>query len=111
MNSLDKLIQAIQQKKIIEFEYNKPGKTPGKRIGEPYAIFILTSKEGKKSTKVHVVQIDGVSDSKDTNPFPEFRMFNIEELSNVNITDKSFTELNPKYNPEWDGYKEVLEKI
>lgn len=80
MNKLDELKKAIQEKRIISFEYNKQGKTPGKRIGNPYAIFIFTSKSGTQSTKVHIEQTDGVSDSKATNPLPDFRMFNITEF-------------------------------
>lgn len=56
MNNLDKLIKAINEKKVIEFEYNKIGKTLGKRIGHTYAVFILTSKAGIKSTKVHLAR-------------------------------------------------------
>jgi len=111
MNNLDKLIKAISEKKVIEFEYNKTGKIQGKRIGHPYAVFIYTSKDDIKSTKVHLVQTDGVSDSKEKNPFPEFRMFNIEELSNIEIKDETFTDLNEKYNPEWEGYQDVIEKV
>ncbi|MEA9415426.1 WYL domain-containing protein [Flavobacterium sp. PL02] len=111
MNILDKLTKAIKEKKVIEFEYNKPEKTSGKRIGNPYAVFILTAKDGRQSTKVHLVQTDGVSDSKTDNPFPEFRMFNIEELSNMELRDDTFSQISEKYNPEWEGYKDVIEKI
>lgn len=111
MNDLDKLIKAVNEKKVIEFEYNKIGKIPGKRIGHPYAVFIHTSKADVKSTKVHLVQTDGVSDSKDVSPFPDFRMFNIEDLSNIIITEEKFSEISEKYNSEWEGYKDVIEKI
>lgn len=111
MNNLDLLSKAIIEKKQISFEYNKPGKTPGKRIGNPYAVFILTAKSGDQSTKVHLVQTAGVSDSKDVSPFPEFRMFNIEELSNIVILITTFEANNEKYNPSWEGYKDVISKV
>ncbi len=111
MNNLDKITKAIRERKVIEFQYNKPEKTPGKRIGNPYAVFILTAKDGRQSTKVHLVQTDGVSDSKIENPFPEFRMFNIEELSDVELTEQTFSEISEKYNSEWEGYKDIIEKI
>jgi len=111
MNILDLFISAINSKNSISFEYNKPGKTPGTRIGNPYAVFIFTAKSGKQSTKIHLVQTAGVSDSKDKSPFPEFRMFNIEELSNVQILDTTFNPNNEKYNSEWEGYKDVLAKV
>lgn len=109
MNTLDLLIEAIKEKNQISFEYNKPEKTPGIRIGNPYAVFIHTAKSGKKSTKIHLVQTSGVSDSLDD--FPNFRMFNIEDLSNVTILDDKFEDIHSSYNPEWDGYKDIIEKI
>ncbi len=111
MGNIDKLIEAIQDKKVISFEYNKPGKTSGIRIGNPYAIYIFTAKSGKQSTKVHIVQTDGVSDTKDINPFPEFRTFDIQYLNNIIIKNDTFKPTNPKYNPEWEGYDEVIAKV
>jgi hypothetical protein len=113
MTNLDILTSAIRQKKPVSFEYNKPGKVEGKRIGNPHAVFIFTSKAGEISTKVHIVQTDGVSDSKDEKPFPDFRMFNIEDLSSLAIIDNAleFEPYYEKYNPEWEGYKDVIEKI
>ncbi|WP_299325330.1 WYL domain-containing protein [uncultured Maribacter sp.] len=111
MNNLDLLTQAIREKRQISFEYNKPGKTPGQRIGNPYAIFILTAKSGAQSTKVHLVQTAGVSDSKDISPFPDFRMFNIQELSNIILLDTTFKANSEKYNPSWEGYKDVIAKV
>lgn len=110
---IDMLIQAIRDRKPIVFEYNKPNKTPGRRIGNTHAVFIFTSKAGEKSTKVHIVQTAGVSDTVDKNPFPDFRMFNIGELSNVILLDEypCFEPFYEKYNPEWDGYSDVIEKI
>jgi hypothetical protein len=111
MNNLDLLTKAINEKKKISFEYNKPGKTAGQRIGNPYAVFILTANSGEQSTKVHLVQTAGVSDSKDVNPFPDFRMFNIQELSKIQILEDTFDADNEKYNPNWEGYKDVIAKI
>ncbi|HWB26563.1 MAG TPA: hypothetical protein VG738_13850 [Chitinophagaceae bacterium] len=113
MTNLDILILAIKQRKPISFEYNKPGKIGGLRIGNPHAVFIFTAKSGEMSTKIHIVQTDGVSDSKDIKPFPDFRMFNIEDLSNLSTIDDApqFEPYYDKYNPDWVGYKDVIEKI
>lgn len=113
MTNLDILISAIKQRKPVSFEYNKPGKISGQRIGNPHAVFIFTSKAGEKSTKIHIVQTAGVSDSKDEKPFPDFRMFNIEDLSDLTILNDSpaFEPYYEKYNPEWEGYKDVIEKV
>ena len=115
MNTLQILEQAIKNKKPISFEYIKEGKVKGKRIGNPYAIFIYTAKNTRiQSTKVHIVQTGGVSDSEEKNPFPSFRMYNIEDLSNIKILEdkNSFgPPFHENYNPEWEGYRDVIIKV
>lgn len=114
MNDLDILIESVEKRKPISFEYNKAGKIKGERIGNVHAVFILTSKiSGKQSTMLHVVQTDGVSDSKEANPFPNFRQFKIENISKVKILkDKpNFEIFHKKYNPEWTGYNCPLAKV
>lgn len=115
MKTLETLISAIKSKKSISFEYNKEGKISGTRIGNPYAVFIYTAKNTRvQSTKVHIVQTEGVSDSKEANPFPSFRMYNIEDLDNLTILESrgSFgPPYHEAYNPEWEGYKDVITKI
>jgi len=111
MNVLDQLIDAIDSKKTISFEYNKPGKTFGKRIGNPYAVFNFFSKLGTKSIKVHIIQTGGVSDSDDKNPLPNFRMFNLKDISNVQILEMSFEANDSKFNPNWSGYSQVIAKV
>ena len=115
MNTLEVLIEAVNKRQPISFEYNKEGKVKGERIGNPYAVFIYTAKNTRiQSTKVHIVQTGGVSDSKEENPFPSFRMYNIEDLTNVTILkdEKPFgPPYDENYNPEWDGYKDVIVKV
>ncbi|MBP6748321.1 MAG: hypothetical protein KA144_01670 [Xanthomonadaceae bacterium] len=108
--SLDILQSAIKNLQPIEFEYNKSGKTPGKRIGNPHAVFIIKRKDGSDSTKVHIVQTDGVSDSGQE--FPSFRMFDIEELSDIKLLNNSMKfKPSEKYNSQWEGYAFVICKI
>lgn len=111
MNTLELLKKAIELQKPISFEYNKEGKVAGKRIGNTHAIFIFTKKSGDQDTKVHIVQTGGVSDTEPNN-FPDFRMFNISELSNIEIleNEEKFS-INEKYNPEWKGYENIIAKI
>lgn len=115
MNILDTLIQAIKNKQQISFEYDKEGKIKGKRIGHPYAVFIHTAKNSRvQSTKVHIVQTNDVSDSTERNPPPSFRMFNIEEMTNVTIlTDRDpfSPPFHENYNSEWEGYKDIIAKV
>lgn len=108
--SLDRLKAALGRRLPISFEYNKEGKTPGPREGNPHAVFILRRKDKSESTKVHILQTDGVSDSGQE--FPSFRMFDLEEISQVQVLEnRPQFEPSEEYNPEWDGYKFVIAKI
>ena len=108
--SLSKLKRAIEDRKPISFTYNKPGKTSGIRIGNPHAIWVMRKKDGSESTKVHVVQTDGVSDSGQS--FPSFRMFDLIDLGETSVleNDPQF-EIASEYNPEWSGYTFVIAKV
>ena len=94
----------------ISFQYNKPDKTEGIRIGNAHAIYIFTSKKGIISTKLHIVQNDGVSDSADEGDFPIWRTFNIEYISDVKILENSGQfEIGEGYVPE--SYDNPIAKI
>ncbi|MCX5807031.1 MAG: hypothetical protein NT010_13390 [Proteobacteria bacterium] len=109
---IETLKDAIKRKVAISFEYNKPGKTSGSRIGNPHAIYIMRKNDGTESTKVDILQTSGVSDSASEKILPSFRMFFIEHLSNVAICEPvtPFKE-SPEYNPESDRYKYVIAKV
>jgi hypothetical protein len=108
--SLKAIQDAIEQRRTIYFEYNKPEKVRGKRIGNPHAVFVMHLKDGSKSTKVHIFQTGGVSDSRQD--LPDFRMFDLKDITNVIFSEDSQTfEISSKYNPNWDGYKDVITKI
>lgn len=112
--SLQIITDAINTRKVIRYQYNKVGEPSGERIGHPYAVFIFTSKAGAISTKVHIVQTDGDSKSVIENPFPSFRMYNIEDLTNVRILENipSFGEpFHELYRPESPMYIDVIVKI
>lgn len=108
--SLSKLKCAIEERKPISFTYNKPGKISGVRIGNPHAIWVMRKKDGSESTKVHIVQTDGVSDSGQS--FPSFRMFDLSELGDISVieNDPQFV-IAAEYNPEWSGYTFVIAKV
>jgi hypothetical protein len=108
--SLSELKRAISAKMPVSFTYDKPGKTPGQRIGNPHVIFIMRKNDGIESTKVHIVQTDGVSDSGQD--FPSFRMFNLEDLGEVMMIESGGKfDISDKYNAESDMYKFVICKI
>lgn len=108
--SLEILKEAIEKRMPISFEYNKPGKTPGIRVGNPHAVYVMRKKDGSEPTKVDVVQTSGVSDSGQA--FPSFRMFDLTELSKIKIcaVDKPF-EVSDEYKAESDRYKYVIAKV
>ena len=108
--SLETIKKAIEERNTISFTYNKPGKTPGERLGNPHAVWVMRRKDNTESTKVHIVQIDGVSDSGQE--LPSFRMFDLNEIGDVEILFKMGTfEPSVDYNPEWNGYTFVIAKI
>lgn len=108
--SLAIIKKAIQERKSLSFEYNKDGKIPGERVGNPHAVFILRRVDGTESTKVHIVQTGGVTDSLPN--FPEFRTFDISELSGLKILESSTPfSIDDKYKPDSDMYKYVIAKV
>lgn len=108
---IELLKKAIKMRKPISFEYNKEGKVKGKRIGNPHAVFVFTKKTGEQDIKIHIVQTAWVSDTEPSN-FPDFRLFNIKEISKIEILEKEIEFLiNEKYNPEWEWYKDTIVKI
>ncbi len=112
MSILDTLKQAITERKPISFEYNKEGKILGERIGNPHAVFVYTSKDGTRSVKAHIVQTAGVSDSKFEKPFPDFRMFDLDNIRMEHIlSEQPPFSVSDKYNPNWEGYVDSIAKI
>jgi len=108
--ALDVLTEAIRDRRVIRYRYSKPDEPPGYRTGHPYAVFIYTDTKGIVSTKVHIVQTDGVS--KSNKPFPSFRTHNLDGISEVKILDELFGEpYHQDYNPEWEKYIDVIIKI
>lgn len=70
----------------------------------------MHKKDGSESTKVHIVQTDGVSDSYQI--LPSFRTFDLEKLTNIEITYPEIQfEVSEQYNSDWDGYQHTIVKI
>jgi len=110
MTKLELLTKSVKDRLPISFQYNKPDKSRGVRIGNVHAIFIFTSKSGDISTKLHIVQTKGVSDSADKGDFPFWRTFNIDFLSDVEILENlGKFEIEDGYNPE--SYDNPIAKI
>ena len=108
--TLDLLKQAIGSRSPISFEYNKEGKIPGQRIGNAHAVYIMRTIDGTETTKVDIAQTGGVTDSG--KPFPSFRIFFFDVLSEINIQESgSPFPIHPDYNPESPRYKFVIAKV
>lgn len=126
MTNIEKLTKAIENRKPITFEYIKEGKTAGTRKGNPHALYIFEYKDPTKEskTKLDLVQTGGVSDSREEKPFPDFRQFFVTDLSNIEILENESVfeplyeklneetgEMEKRYNPESDYYKNPLAKV
>lgn len=109
MDSIGIFRKAIQKRHPVKFTYNRPGKTPGIRIGNAHAIYEYVTKAGLKSIKVDIAQTGGVSDSQE--PFPSFRMFDLVDLNVHDIDTNAVFQTHPDYNPEGNRYVNCIEKI
>ncbi len=102
------LRDAIRQRKPIEFEYSKPEKIKGKRIGNPHILFIHPATE---KTEIHIFQTGGVSDSDLTNGLP-WRLFIVDFMENVRIlAEESIFEIAEGYNSDSPMYDNVIAKV
>ncbi len=110
MTKLELLTTSIENRQPISFQYNRPGKTEGVRIGNAHAIYIFTSDAGAISTKLHLVQTKGVSDTANKEAKSYWRTFNMEYISDINILNESKQfEISDGYNPE--SYDNPIAKI
>lgn len=85
MSSL--ICQAIQEQRLIEFHYDGHY-----RKVEPYCHG--QSKKGKDALRGY--QVAGGSNSRSV---PFWRLFTIAKMSDLVLTDESFTGNRPQYNP------------
>lgn len=107
MSTLDILKQAIEERKSIEFEYNKEGKIKGKRFGDPHAVFIHQTTD---NVTVDIFQTGGVSETIES--IPDWRPFLLEFLENIKTLDKQFKIADGyKSNPESGKYNKVICKV
>lgn len=104
----EKLKEAIELRKTIEFEYNRGDKVRGKRIGNPHRLF--TNPQTNK-LEVHIFQTGGVSDTNLTGKLP-WRLFIIEFIENVKtLQDRPSFEVAEGYNPDYFLYKDSIAKV
>ena len=78
---------AIQGKKVMRFYYDG-----GYRLAEPHCHGV--SKDGNELLRAY--QVGGHSESGQTEGW---KLFRLDELSSLSITDQSFAGPRPDYNP------------
>lgn len=110
MNTKDiELIKsAISSKRQIEFKYQKKGESPGKRIGNPHALFPNVTKDGKERLYLDLVQTGG--QSKKPTDLPAWRVFIYDYMSDVVLLDEHF-DTDKNYNPNAVRYSKAIAKI
>jgi len=81
--------EAIQNKKVIRFGYTDKEGNGHQRIVEPYAHGV--TKQGNEALRGY--QIGGSSESK----IPGWKLFLVERMSGLTITDQSFKGSAPGY--------------
>jgi len=86
MNTL--ICEAIEKRKVIRFYYNG-----GYRTAEPYCYGV--SRKGNEL--LCAFQNGGFSESG--NPV-HWKLFTVEKMSNMTITDEEFSGNRPDYNPD-----------
>jgi len=106
-NTKDLLCEAIGNKNIITFGYEKEGDPTGIRIGNPHSVFIHRT---TGNITVDVYQVDGVS--KTGHKIPGWRPFLLKYITNLEIRDEVF-DVSDEYEatPDSGKYDNALCKI
>src|SRR5258708_3988919 len=87
--SLKLLVAAIKSRRPVSIHYDKAGKIPGLRIGNPHAAFILQRKDGTESTKIDIFQ-NACGSPTHPPPFPYLQLLLCQ------LPDPPFQELPPR---------------
>lgn len=108
MTNPELLEEAIAQRRLISFRYERAGKTPGPRVGAPHAAFIRKKKDGTSSSYLHVYQTEGVTDSGQV--LPSWRQFFINDVRDIRLLhDLPTFETAEGYNPS--SYEFPIAKV
>ena len=100
MSSLQVIEEAIRTRAPIAFEYLRPDKTPGTRIGNPHAVFIRRLKSGEEYVYLHLWQTDGVTDSGQQ--LPSWRQFFFNDVHEPRLMPEAAPfALAEGYNPSY----------
>lgn len=99
MNTLNQIIEAIENRKLLEFTYDGYF-----RIVEPHATGI--SRTGKET--LAAFQIDGESNRVQV---PDWGQFSIAKIQNLNILEDEFTGTRPGYKRGDSRMNEIFAEL
>lgn len=97
------LIQAIQNKQMISFNYIEKDALRNIRKAAPHALFISTA----NNKNIDAFQYDGYSKK---GGLPAWRQFTLENIRDVILLDENF-EIAHGYNPFSEKYQRVICKV
>lgn len=108
MSVLSIIETAVRTRSPVSFQYVRPGKTLGIRIGNPHAVFVLRLKNGEENVYLHLLQTAGVTDSGQD--LPSWRQFFFNDVRDPQlISDGSPFAISETYNASW--YEHPIAKI
>jgi len=93
---ITRVCEAIEQRKIIEFQYDNRF-----RVVEPYCV----GESSRGNVVLRAYQIEGESSSG--NPIG-WKLFDLSKLSNLTITSRKFSLIQPDYNPNDRGMVKII---
>lgn len=99
MNTLNQIIEAIENRKLLEFTYDGYF-----RIVEPHTVGI--SRTGKET--LAAFQIDGDSNRGSV---PCWGQFSVSKIENLQILDEIFTRTRPGYTRGDSRMDEIFSKL
>lgn len=97
MSQLPIIEAAIRSLTPISFNYIRPDKNPGVRIGNPHAAFIRRVQSGEERAYLDLWQTDGVTDSGED--IPGWRKFHLNDIASATpLPDAAPFEIAEGYN-------------
>jgi len=96
----EELIKAIDNEQIVSFSYKWRS-----RVVEPYLIGIH---EDEQEKMLRAYQVEGESES---GGIPDWRLFRLGKISNLQLKDKSFTPRYEEYEPADPEMETIIHRL
>ncbi len=107
---LDQLAAAINSRTPVVLEYQRQGKTPGPRYGNPYAIYMVRTKDHPEGRwYLDWYQTDGASER---GKLPDWRQLILTDVVFLNSQhDLAPFNIIDTYKPNSERYNQVFAKV